>query len=121
MYTISYPSGTIRLDGAEVLTGPAMDEYVDWLRQGNGPQVIEETDMRRIIVSAWQIRKALNQSGMRGQVETAVDASGNQDIIDGWRHATEFQSDNALVLGMRTALGMTESEMYAIFQLAEAL
>ena len=122
MYTISYPSGTIRKDGIEVLPGADMDAYVDWLRAGNGPTPLQDPPVpRRITVSAWQIRKGLNQLGLRDQVEAAVAASNSRDLSDGWQHAVEFESDNAFVVAMAASLGMTNAEMRALFELAEGL
>jgi hypothetical protein len=74
-----------------------------------------------ITVSAWQIRKALNQLNLRTTIETAVSNSSDQDLKDGWEYAKEFESNNPLVLSMGKAIGKTESEMYQVFQLAETL
>lgn len=72
-------------------------------------------------ISAWQIRKALNQMGLRATVEAAVAASGDQDLIDGWEFAGEFLRNDPLVVGMGTALGNTAAEMDALFTLAAGL
>jgi hypothetical protein len=72
-------------------------------------------------VSAWQLRKALNQLGLRAAVEAAVTASTNQDLKDGWAYAGTFNSDDPLVVTMGTALGQTPAQMYALFELASTL
>jgi hypothetical protein len=74
-----------------------------------------------ISVSAWQLRKALNQLGLRAAVEAAVTASTNQDIKDGWEYAGTFNSDDPLVTPMGTALGQAPAQMYSLFELASTL
>lgn len=68
----------------------------------------------------WQIRKALNQTGLRGAVESAV-ASADQTTKDGWEFATEFRRDDPLLMSMGGALGKTEAEFDALFALAMTL
>lgn len=122
MYTISYPSGTIRKEGIEVLSGPDMDAYVDWLRAGNGPTPLQDPVLpRQITVSAYQLRKALNRLGLRDQVEAAVSSSADREIQDGWEYAAEFQSDHVFVIAMAASLGMSSEEMRSLFELAESL
>jgi hypothetical protein len=74
-----------------------------------------------ISVSAWQLRKALNQLGLRAAVEAAVTASTNQDLKDGWAYAGTFNSEDPLVVTMGTALSQTPAKMYALFELASTL
>ncbi|MCC6071453.1 hypothetical protein ACFSQU_18090 [Massilia sp. GCM10020059] len=126
MYTISEPSGTLRRDGVEVPQDDRTAEYasyVEWLREGNGPETIsdEAPPMQRIDVSAWQIRKALNASGLRQQVEDAVASSDSQELKDGWHHSPRFYSDNELALQLGAGLGKTPEEMRELFRLAESL
>lgn len=73
-----------------------------------------------VVVTPWQIRKALNQLNLRSQVETAVAAS-NQETKDGWEFATEFRSDSPLIANFCNALGKTEAERIALFELAATL
>ena len=68
----------------------------------------------------WQIRKALNQTGLRDAVESAV-AVAEQTTKDGWEFATEFRRDDPLLVSMGTALGKTEAELDALFALARSL
>lgn len=126
MYTISYPSGALRLDGVLIPQNDSLPEYkayVVWLRADNGPTVLTDTEppQPRIEVSAWQIRKALNVMSLRQAVEDAVAASGSITIQDGWYHSPTFWSDQPLTLQMGAALGKSESDMYALFQLAKGL
>lgn len=71
--------------------------------------------------SAWQIRKALNATGLRDAVEYAVSASNDRDLQDGWNHATEFLRYEPLVLKFGVALGKTDAELDALFELARTL
>ena len=58
--------------------------------------------------------------GLRAAVESAV-AAGSQSLKDKWQFAQEFKRDNATVIELGTALGKTDAEMDALFQLAETL
>jgi hypothetical protein len=79
------------------------------------PQVIPA------VVSAWGMRKALNQLGLRKSVEDAVAASIDQNLKDGWQYAREFNRTDDLVVAMGASLGKTPAEMDALFILADSL
>ena len=68
-------------------------------------------------VTPWQMRRALNQLGLRAMVEAAV-AAGDQDAKDGWDYALEIRRDNPLLAGMGAALGMTDAQLDGLFRLA---
>lgn len=71
--------------------------------------------------SPWQIRKALNERGLRQAVEDAVAASDNQTLKDGWEFATQFNSNDPFVIAMGAELGMTEEQTAELIQYASAL
>jgi hypothetical protein len=71
-------------------------------------------------VTDLQFRLALNQIGLRASVETYV-AAASQDVKDYWDRATTFRRDHPLVVGAGVALGKTDAEMDALFQLAATL
>ena len=73
-----------------------------------------------IRVSPWQIRKALNQLGLRQAVEDAV-AAGSQDIKDGWEFATELVENDSFVIELGQVLGKSDEELHAVFILAQSL
>lgn len=73
-----------------------------------------------IRVTPWQFRKALNELGLRQQVEDAV-AAADQDIKDGWEYATEIVRTDPLVVMMGEQMEKTEAELDQIFELAETL
>jgi hypothetical protein len=126
MYTISYPSGTLRLDGVVIEQNdnlPRYKAYAAWLAQGNGPVVLADVETPRpvIQINAWQIRTALGIVGLRAGVEAAVAGSGDQVLIDGWEHSPTFSSNHPLTLGMGAAMGQDENAMYDLFTLGQGL
>lgn len=128
MYTISYPSGTLRLDGVIIEQNDSKPEYVTyalWLAAGNGPTEIadQETALPRqhITVTAWQLRQMLITQGMYEQVKSAVAASGDEMMMTGFEYAAEIHSDSPLLLAILPALGLDEDAMYALFGQAKAL
>lgn len=71
-------------------------------------------------VSPAQIRIALNQMGLRAQVEAAVEA-GSQDLKDWWEYSTEIQRNHPLVDQMAAGLGVSVEQTDALFMLASTL
>lgn len=71
--------------------------------------------------SAWQIRKVLNLLGLRAAVEAVVANSTNQDLKDGWNHSPQFFRYEPLTVQMGRAMGKTDAEMDALFELAKTL
>lgn len=71
-------------------------------------------------VSAWQIRKALNQLELRDVVENAV-VVADRETRDAWEYATEFRRDHSLVVSLGATLGKTSEELDALFSLAVTL
>lgn len=68
----------------------------------------------------WQMRKALNQMGLRASVEAYV-AGADQTTKDGWEFATSFVENDAFVTAAQAALGMTDQQRKELFQLAVTL
>ncbi|MGY3535777.1 hypothetical protein [Bradyrhizobium sp. USDA 4452] len=64
-----------------------------------------------------QIMLAINQFGLRTQVEDWVKTQ-DQDTQDNWNYATEFVEDNPLIVACVAAVGKTEAEKTALFDLA---
>lgn len=71
-------------------------------------------------VSPRQIRMALTRAGLRDQVEAAV-AAGDQDLKDWYEFSITFERTNAQVAAMGQALGQTEAQLDALWQLAATL
>lgn len=70
--------------------------------------------------SPWQIRKALNATGLRAAVDSAV-SGADQTTKDAWEFAQEFRRDNPLITAVANALGKTEAEIDDLFALAVSL
>lgn len=73
-----------------------------------------------LVVSAWQIRKALSRLGLRAAVESYI-AAADQDTKDGWQFAPEFERDNGMIAIAAADLGKTPEEIDALFALAKTL
>ncbi len=72
------------------------------------------------IVTPRQLRLALNEAGLRANVEAAVAAS-DQTIRDAWEYALEFERADPLIISVATALGLTTDDIDAMFRRASTL
>lgn len=93
-------------------------EYLAWVTAGNIPTSADQLQATVATCSPWQIRKMLNQLGLRASVEDAVSVSTDQAIKDGWEYASEFRSDDPFVISMGAALGKTGAETFALIKAA---
>lgn len=100
--------------------GEAGNRYNKWLSEGNIPNPAAVPIEPIIVVSPWQIRKALNSLSLRELVESAV-ALADQTTKDAWQYATEFLESDNLVIALGTSLGKTKEEIHQIFLLAKSL
>ena len=73
-----------------------------------------------IVVTPLQLRKALTQSGLRASVDTAL-AAAPIEMRDEWETSQEFHEDHPTVLAMTAAIGKTDADRIALFQLAATL
>lgn len=99
------------------------------IKPGLTPITTEEAEVLRVAqqppplpltCTPWQMRKALNQMGLRTAVENYV-AAADQTTKDGWEFATEFREDDAFVAAAQAALGMTNADRTNLFTLARTL
>lgn len=93
---------------------------VDWTTEppAQPPQTLPSTP-EELVVTPWQIRQALNQLGLRAQIETFVANTTNQDVKDGWNYATEWREFHPVVQLMGQQLGLTANQIHAVFILAK--
>ena len=103
----------------EDVGSPGWTEYQQWLADGNTPDPAGPLPVPSM-VSAWQVRKALNLLGWRQEVEEFV-AQADQTTKDGWLTARDFYRTDPLVIGVGQILGKTEEEMDDFFRLAGTL
>lgn len=125
MYKLINNSTAIyRNDGWTITADQANTDYqayLAWLSEGNTPEPADPAPPIVYTCSPWQIRKALNNQGLRQQVENAVTASDNIELKDGWEFATEFRSDDPFVISMGDSIGKTEAETITLIQYASSL
>ena len=111
-------------DGASIPLAEGNQDYAQyliWLYEGNTPQPADPLPIPIITVTPWQIRKALNQIGLRAAVESAITTSTDQTLKDGWEFSNEITRNSPLVISMATALNKTIAEIDGLFALAVTL
>jgi hypothetical protein len=107
-------------DGRQLSCLVTEPSYLQWILEGNITEV-EDSIKEPLSISPWQIRKALNQLGLRDQVEAAVASTNNRDLKDGWEFATVFIEDAPFVQSLAAELNFSAEALHQLFQLAESL
>lgn len=97
-------------------------DYLQWVSAGGltEPADVIVPVIPVVIVTPWQIRKALNATGLRKSVEAAVLAA-DANTKDAWEYATEFVRTDSLVVALGATLGKTPAELDSVFALAKSL
>lgn len=84
------------------------------------PAVALREKREKMVVTPWQISKALLAVGLLDDIEAAV-AGADRVVQLGWMRAQEFKRLDPLVVGLGQAIGKTETELDSIFELAASL
>jgi hypothetical protein len=85
----------------------------------SGNPILEYQSSERVIIcDAYQFYRALSLSGLRAEVESALVASNNQELIDAFVKATSFTQNHPKVLQLAKALGKTDKQIKELFELA---
>ena len=125
MYQKTQTSTVIRVsDGAHIPADARNADYVEYLNWENAGNTALPADPPEpaplLPVSPRQIRQVLSRAGLRTAVETAI-AAGDQDGKDWWEFATQFERLHPTVVAMGQALGQTDAQMDALWELAASL
>lgn len=123
-YVLTSTSAVLRKsDQAFIPDDPANSdwrEYLDWLAAGGVPDPYIASPPPKLVASARQVRLALNQIGLRQAIEDYV-ASQGDDVKDSWEYSTEFDVDHPFIVAGKAALGITDEQVSALFELARTL
>lgn len=90
------------------------DEEADAIRAALVPPITYTS------ITPRQIRQVLTLSGHRAQVEALV-AAGDQDLRDWWEFALFFERSHPVLNSMAASLGLTDSDVDALFMQAGSL
>jgi hypothetical protein len=123
-YTLTASTTILRDDGAHIPADPMNTDYaayLTWVADGGVPTPYVAPPAPPISCSAWQIRAALTQIGLRATVEAFVTASTDQDIKDAWGFQQVYLENDSMLLTAAAAIGKNKSDVHSIIALAQAL
>jgi hypothetical protein len=72
-------------------------------------------------VAMWQARAALDMAGLLPSVQAAVTASGSSAMKAAWEYSTTVDRNSDMVVSLGAGLGLTPTQIDAIFIQAAAL
>ena len=107
---------------AKQVSEPPTDARMKWDGVKYIPIVISDVERRAAYkpLSPAQVRLVLDQFGLLSQVEAAV-VAGSKKLKLEWEFRTEFARDNPTLIGMATALGMTDAQLDQMFEIGITL
>lgn len=112
------------IDGEEFISLWASDLPMPSLDEINASETEAEAAYKRSLikpVTRRQFKLALLAIGLLDDVEAAIAASGDRALQINYAEALDFDRNNPFVLQMSAALGKTDAEIDALFQLAASL
>ena len=74
-----------------------------------------------LIATKYKFRMALLNAGLLDDIESFIAVTEDTAVKIAWQYADEYRTDDPLVLGMGDALGKTDAEIRAVFELANTL
>lgn len=74
-----------------------------------------------ITVTPWQFRKALNQTGLRSDVDALLASSQDRTLKDGWEVATIYIENDPFIITLGAAMNKTADDIHNLFALAQTL
>ncbi|WP_028165495.1 hypothetical protein [Bradyrhizobium elkanii] len=81
-------------------------------------EIVDVPTPVKMVASARQIRLAMNQLGLRDEIEAWV-ASQPIDVRDSWQFTIEFDITHPFVVSAKEALNKSQEELVALFTLAQ--
>jgi hypothetical protein len=90
---------------------PSVELAPEWEWETPPPAPVAEVPQ---CVTPRQIRRALNDAGLRATVEAAI-AAADQATRDDWEFALEIRRDWPALAGMAAALGLTGAQVDTLF------
>lgn len=68
-----------------------------------------------MVVSRFQARTALRRAGLLTHVQSAIDASTDEELKDAWNTVQEFQRLSPMVLNISQVLNLTDEQLDILF------
>jgi hypothetical protein len=124
IYNLTASTTILRDDGAHIPADPMNTDYaayLTWVADGGVPTPYVATPAPPISCSAWQIRAALSQMGLRAEAESAVVASTNLQLKDAWGYQETFTEGDQMLLSIAAVMGKTAADVHNLIALGQTI